>query len=163
MRPAPEHKRVPTRPERLAALIEARRHTPFAWGTHDCCLFAADAVLATTGADPAAEWRGRYDSEAEALELLGARGLEGTVADAMAAFGAPECPVLAAQRGDVVLATSGNERWWGSRSAAASWCRGRSGWCSCRSPPVAAPGRCRCQPRSPPSSVSSPARARSRR
>ncbi|HTN12513.1 MAG TPA: hypothetical protein VL154_16205 [Acetobacteraceae bacterium] len=109
MRPAPERKRVPTWPERLAALIEERRHTPFVWGTHDCCLFAADAVLATTGADPAAEWRGRYDSEAEALELLGARGLEGTVADAMAAFGAPECPVLAAQRGDVVLATSGNE------------------------------------------------------
>jgi hypothetical protein len=109
MRPTPERKRRPDWPERLAALIEARRHTEFAWGTHDCCLFAADTVLAMTGADPASEWRGRYDSEAEALALLGERGLEGMVADAMAAFGAPECPVLAAQRGDVVLATSGNE------------------------------------------------------
>ncbi len=82
---------------------------PFTWGSHDCCLFAADAVIAVTGVDPAAEWRGRYSSEAEALALQGEGGLEGIVATGLAAFGAMECPVRLAQRGDCVLAVLGNE------------------------------------------------------
>ena len=54
--------------QQLDALIASRMAAPFAWGAHDCCLFAADAVLAQTGEDPAAEFRGTYASAAEALD-----------------------------------------------------------------------------------------------
>lgn len=108
--------RVPARiprladwPERLAALVEARRLAPFAWGSQDCCLFAADAVQAATGADPAAFWRGTYASEAEAEALLGMKGLEDRVAAVLAAFGARDCPAGFAQRGDVALVLAGNQ------------------------------------------------------
>jgi len=42
----------------LDALIYSRLHTPFRWGAHDCCLFAADCIQAMTGADPARKLRG---------------------------------------------------------------------------------------------------------
>lgn len=76
----------------------------FAWGTHDCMLFAADWVCECTGRDPAAAWRGTYTNEAEALALIqdagGAsclmhRGLAGIGWDLV------QGPV---QPGDVVLA-----------------------------------------------------------
>lgn len=109
MRPAPPYPRLPDWPERLTALVEARRDTPFAWGCQDCCLFAADAVLAITGRDPAAAWRGCYADEAGAEALLAAAGGLETLAQAvLARFGAAECPPALAQRGDVVLARLGN-------------------------------------------------------
>ncbi|OKL45004.1 DUF6950 family protein [Pseudovibrio exalbescens] len=40
----------------------------------DCCRFAADWVVWNGGPDPAAEWRGRYSSEAEALVFVAAAG-----------------------------------------------------------------------------------------
>jgi hypothetical protein len=100
--------RLPDWPERLAALVEARRHTPFAWGMHDCGLFAADAVLACTGTDPAAHLRGRYASEAEAEALLGEQGLYGFVRAIEAARGTTLCAVSLAQRGDTALVQLGN-------------------------------------------------------
>jgi len=42
----------------------------FTWGVHDCCLFAADAVLALTGTDIAEEFRGKYTDDASALALI---------------------------------------------------------------------------------------------
>lgn len=57
-------------PERLAALFAARAAQPFEWGVFDCCLFAADAVLAVTGHDPAADLRGTYSTEAGAARVL---------------------------------------------------------------------------------------------
>jgi 2-polyprenyl-6-methoxyphenol hydroxylase-like FAD-dependent oxidoreductase len=95
-------------PERLAALLEARREAPFAWGENDCALFMADAVAAVTGEDPAAAFRG-YASEEEAEAILGADGLEGVVARALAEFGCGDCPPGLAQRGDVALALLGNQ------------------------------------------------------
>jgi len=61
--------RAPDWRARLAAFIEARRATPFVWGAHDCCLFAADAVLAMGGPDVAAPLRG-YASRFGALRRL---------------------------------------------------------------------------------------------
>ncbi len=91
-------------PERLAAVIAAARGRPFAWGRHDCCLFAAECVAAITGVDPAAGWRGRYASENEALALVRTEGHEG-VREAVAAVadqqGWPAIAVAAARRGDV--------------------------------------------------------------
>lgn len=109
MRPATLHTRQPGWPERLAHLVAARRGTPFEWGAHDCCTFAADAMQAVIGLDPALPWRGRYATEAEALACLDPAGLEATVARVLAEAGVPECPLLAAQRGDWVLAVVANE------------------------------------------------------
>lgn len=83
----------------LSAFITERRSTPFAWGSNDCCLFAADAVQAMTGVDHAAELRG-YGSALEAARLIDARG--GLQAIASAALGDPVLPVFASV-GDVVL------------------------------------------------------------
>lgn len=89
--------RRPDWPERLASLIDERRHAPFAWGLQDCALFAADAVLALTGDDPAKNFRG-YDDEREALRIVkGAGGMRGLV-------DLPKKHRGFAQRGDVVLA-----------------------------------------------------------
>lgn len=86
-------------PEKLAEFIETRRETAFAWGSHDCCQFAAGAVEAVTGTNPAAAWT--YANEAEAQALIAAAGsLEALVTQAM---GEPVHPSRAG-RGDVVLA-----------------------------------------------------------
>lgn len=87
----------------LDALIAARARTAFAWGTHDCCMFAADAVLVQTGSDPAAGLRGGYETAEQAFALVEAHGgLESLVC---AALGAAIDPVLAVV-GDVVLLPS---------------------------------------------------------
>jgi len=102
----PPAQRQPNWPARLATLLESARSTPFAWGTHDCCTLAADAVLATTGQDPLAPLRGRWASADEAAQLL--RLLGGLQADTSAALQAePTAPAMA-QRGDVVLLAMGN-------------------------------------------------------
>jgi hypothetical protein len=109
-RPAAPGLRLADWAERLAALVEARRHAPFAWGRHDCGLFAADAVLACTGQDPAAALRGRYATEAEAEALMGpAGGLYGFVRGMEAARGTALCPPALAQRGDTALVLVGNQ------------------------------------------------------
>jgi hypothetical protein len=54
-------------------LLEAGR-TPFAYGRHDCCLFLADWVRRRRGVDPAAWFRGAYDSEAACARILAANG-----------------------------------------------------------------------------------------
>lgn len=65
-------------PSRFAALVDSARAQPFEWGQHDCCLWAANAVLAITGRDPGAPWRGAYRTTRGALDLLESiGGLEG--------------------------------------------------------------------------------------
>lgn len=86
-------------PERLAALLAERRLQPFAWGVHDCCLFAADAVQTQTGKDPAASLRGSYATAAEAARLLASRG--GLRAIAQEMLGRPLPLPSLAGRGDV--------------------------------------------------------------
>lgn len=85
---------------RLAALVEDRLHQPFAWGVRDCCLWAADAVLAVTGADPAHDIRGTYDCKETAGEVFRRlRGLESACDDRL---GARVLPAMG-QPGDVGL------------------------------------------------------------
>lgn len=76
---------------------------PFAWGTHDCCTFAADCVLAMTGIDHLAAHRGSYKTAAGAARRLAKVG--GIEAGMIALLGEPIAPALA-QRGDVVCFTS---------------------------------------------------------
>jgi len=91
---------------RLGELLDARRRTPFAWGSNDCCTFAADCVLAVTGVDPGAGLRD-YSTEKEAVLSLRKYGGVGGVGDAL--FGAPVGPLLA-RVGDVgVVAVEGRE------------------------------------------------------
>ena len=91
-------------PTRLLTLINERRATPFAWGSHDCCMFACDAVLAMTGTDPAKPFRG-YSTKAEAAALIAEYGsLESLVAARCADLGFSELATpRKAQRGDLVL------------------------------------------------------------
>lgn len=87
----------------LDAFMALRGRTPFNWGEHDCCLFAADAVQAMTGVDHATDWRGKYHTEAQAavvLEQLG--GLE-----KCGAMAGPEIPPLTVRAGDVGLVSDG--------------------------------------------------------
>lgn len=86
-------------PELLAAELSAARKRPFAWGTHDCCAFAARMTLALTGTDFMAGFPA-YDNEADARAILQAHvGVRGI---ATRCLGEP-IPALQAQRGDVVL------------------------------------------------------------
>lgn len=92
--------RLPDWQARLGALLEQRTPMPFAWGINDCCMFAADAVLACTGVDPGAAHRGNYsDASGGARTLQNLGGVAG-VGDAL--FGAPVAP-LAARVGDIGL------------------------------------------------------------
>lgn len=90
----------------------ARAATPFAWGSNDCALFAADAVLAITGQDIAAEFRGRYADEDGALAAIREIAGGATVEDA-AEWCARNCGMrewispLLAQRGDLVCVDNG--------------------------------------------------------
>lgn len=77
-------KRYPDWAERLSRFIAERRDHPFAWGTQDCCLFAADAVYAITGTDLATDFRGYQDKD-EALALVQRYGGLAPLADTIAA------------------------------------------------------------------------------
>jgi hypothetical protein len=85
-------------PEKLAEFVESRSATPFAWGSHDCCQFAAQAVAVMTGEDLAAKIK-PYTTAAAAARVLkkfgGVEAIPGAV-------GLAEIPIKRAQRGDVV-------------------------------------------------------------
>lgn len=79
---------------------------PFEWGRNDCCLFTVDAVLAMTGVDHGAAFRG-YDSALGAERLLNANG--GVRGLATAAWGAPVSPPFAAIGDPVLMLNEGRE------------------------------------------------------
>lgn len=92
--------RMETWPSILAHEIEAAQVREFAWGTYDCCMWAADVVQAMTGVDHADELRGTYDSAFSARRALDRAGglsdfVTGKLGDPIA--------VTYARRGDVVM------------------------------------------------------------
>lgn len=94
------------------AFLSSRRDTPFAWGTNDCALFAADAIEAITGTDIASDFRGKYSDQAGAFATVKAVCGGSTVADAAAycaeKHGLEEWKYpLMAQRGDLVVVENG--------------------------------------------------------
>lgn len=102
--------------ERLAAFIESRRHMPFAWGTNDCAIFAADGWLAMTDVDLAASLRG-YTTEREALvriqEAGGMRGFTSALIEKKPGF---------SSRGDVTLAELEGRETFGLDAGNGHWC-----------------------------------------
>lgn len=88
-------------PRLLAEALAAAKDTPFAWGSHDCALFAADVVLAITGADHGAVFRGRYRTANGAARALKKQGFAGLPDYLDSIF--TRRPVSYARRGDVVL------------------------------------------------------------
>jgi hypothetical protein len=96
--------RLPDWRARLGHHGRASARCPFAWGAHDCALFAAGAVQAITGLDIAAEWRGRYTTARGAMRVLRRDGGDGLVGLAQARF--DEIPVATAQVGDLAVLPS---------------------------------------------------------
>ena len=94
--------RLPDWETRLAAYLEPlMAGARFEWGQLDCALFAADAVLAMSGHDIAAPFRGKYSTaagSARALKRYGAGDLKSTFDTLL-----PPRPVGYARRGDVVM------------------------------------------------------------
>lgn len=97
--------RLPDAAARLRFLVAARMPAPFAWGVHDCALWAADAIQAQLGPDPAQALRGRYRTQLGALRLLAPLG--GLAGVASAVLGAPLRYPLLACAGDVGLTHQG--------------------------------------------------------
>jgi hypothetical protein len=85
--------------QHLHAVIEAARFKSFAWGQHDCCLFVADCIDAVMGTNYAATWRGSYESEEAAHNILQSTG----GIEAMLSGVFREIPKNFSSRGDVVL------------------------------------------------------------
>ncbi|MBH0112704.1 hypothetical protein I5E68_07035 [Novosphingobium sp. YJ-S2-02] len=94
--------RLPDWEQRLSAyLAPLLNGVTYRYGTMDCALFSAGAVLAMTGVDLAADFRGRYTTatgSTRALKRYGAGDLRATI-DTML----PERPVAYARRGDLVM------------------------------------------------------------
>jgi len=86
---------------RLTAFLAAKARAPFVYGEHDCALFAAGAVEAMTGVDPAAEWRGRYTTWRGGLRVLRAAGHADHVAAVAALL--TEVPPAFAAAGDLAV------------------------------------------------------------
>lgn len=84
---------------RLAEQITLAQNKPFQWGEHDCCLWAADTVLAITEVDHMAAFRGKYKSERGAMRLM--KKKYNSLNEAVSAL-LPSVSVKMAQRGDVV-------------------------------------------------------------
>lgn len=83
----------------LSAYLAECEGRAYGYGEHDCALFAAGAVAAITGVDPAATYRGRYCSRWSGDELLDAEGhasLESLIASLF-----EEISAGFAQRGDL--------------------------------------------------------------
>lgn len=85
--------------ERFAAFAEARASKPFAWGSNDCCTFAAGAVEAITGVNPMASVSD-YGNELAAARLI--KEGDGLHSLATSLLGEPVSPLMAGV-GDVVL------------------------------------------------------------
>ena len=87
--------------ESLSNYLASKLHEPFAYGSNDCCMFAAGAVEAMTGIDPMAEFHGHYAdlrSSIKALKEIGAGDLEATIDGKF-----PEVAIGYAQRGDLAF------------------------------------------------------------
>ncbi|WP_206431078.1 hypothetical protein [Sphingomonas sp. ABOLE] len=85
---------------RLADYLASVADRPMAWGSHDCALHAAHAILALTGEDHATAYRGRYQTARGAARALRRQGHADVEAQFDVLF--PAIAPAFAQRGDIV-------------------------------------------------------------
>ncbi len=90
---------------RFDALITERLRAPFAWGSNDCALFAADNVLALTGVDPAFGLRSHASARQAARSLRQHGGLAALVDLHLGS----SCNAAQAVQGDVVMVPMNTE------------------------------------------------------
>jgi|TARA_R110000851_G_scaffold46360_1_gene112827 hypothetical protein len=93
-------------PDRLSGFLKERHNTPFEWGKSDCCLFAADAVQAINGSDPAHFFRSKYSTMKEAIKFIkhfSGGGVEETVEKIFMEMGHKQVSLESSNSGDVVL------------------------------------------------------------
>lgn len=83
----------------LAEYIRQVSRKPFAWGSHDCALFAAGAVAAMTGEDFGSPYRGKYKTLRGGLGMLRRKGFKDHSELAASLF--EEIPAAQANVGDV--------------------------------------------------------------
>lgn len=101
-----KHGRHPRRPDWQQAfnkyLIGCQQDYPktVVWGRFDCCTFAFNWVQECIGVDPMAEYRGRYTSRAEAMQMLREMG-GNTLYNACRGFFGDPVPGTFGRRGDV--------------------------------------------------------------
>jgi len=93
--------RLPDWQSRLHAWLLEISGQPFEPGRHDCALFAAGAVAAMTGEDPAALFRGRYSTVRGGQRMLKREGHRDHVAFAAAQL--DEINILQARPGDLAV------------------------------------------------------------
>ena len=74
---------------------------PHTWGETDCVMFAADCVKAMTGEDPAANYRGKYDSREGAARVIARAGFD-NLGDMIAAH-LEEIEPSRVSRGDIIF------------------------------------------------------------
>lgn len=89
--------------ELLYAAVDDASQRDFEWGVHDCCLFAADILLAFTGTDYAEPVRG-YTTQEEAEAIIAGYGDMETMITALVGVEAVEAKGKNVRRGDLVIA-----------------------------------------------------------
>lgn len=92
--------RYPDWPVRLNQYILAVHDREFKYGEHDCCLFLAGEVIAITGEDPMAEYRGHYDSLESGERLVREIGAGTVLKTLYKKFGRP-LPGAMGRKGDI--------------------------------------------------------------
>ncbi|MCG9755042.1 hypothetical protein L1D40_07380 [Shewanella insulae] len=86
----------------LAEFVAQNRATSFSWGEHDCCLLAANWLMANGYDDLAIEFRGHYSSELGAMRAIRRAGFA-SIAELLEAKLGQATPPLLLRRGAVVL------------------------------------------------------------
>ena len=92
--------------EALDAFVEQRSSLPFAWGSNDCCTFAADWVQIVRGEDLMEDLRGLTTALTAARALQQEGGLLAAVVRRMG----DQLPGTFAQVGDVALVRHGGDK-----------------------------------------------------
>lgn len=117
--------RLPDWPERLAAMLERARTARFEWGVCDCVTFAAAAVLASTGRDVLAPWRGGWRDARGAVQMLQRHG--GLHAAACSVLGPAQRMPALARRGDILLMDAQSDKLLAVADGHRAWAPSRVG------------------------------------
>ncbi|KTG23646.1 hypothetical protein AWR38_06350 [Idiomarina sp. WRN-38] len=100
-------KRLNDWPTQLANFLLEKQKQPFEWGSNDCCLFAADAILAMGGRDVAKDVRGRYKTAIGAHRIMKKLGAGSLVELLTQRLGQPDGVIT---RGSIIVVDSNGEQ-----------------------------------------------------